>query len=173
MSEIDAMKALEVHFEDLDTAARKRILDWGHSKYVEPTFAPASKAVTPGRGAKRKTSNQTNGENSKRARKSKVAHKLIKDLVLAPRGKPSVKEFAAEKCPTNGKEKCLVGVYYLRDMAELEAVSSDHVYTFFKFVGWRIPSDLVNTLQQAGSEGWLDTASKAEIKVTHMGEKLD
>ena len=57
-------------------------------------------------------------------------------------------------------------------ICDLNPVTADHIYTAFKGLAWRVPSDLVNTLQQAGSKGWLDTANSADIKVTPMGENL-
>jgi hypothetical protein len=54
----------------------------------------------------------------------------------------------------------------------MDAVTVGHVYTFFKELNWPTPSDLVNTLQQAGTEGWLDTADAEDLKVTTRGENL-
>ena len=40
---------------------------------------------------------------------------------------------------------------------DIKAVSPNHVYTAFKAAGWPVPSNLMNTMHQAGTEGWLDT----------------
>jgi len=69
-------------------------------------------------------------------------------------------------------QKCVVAVYYLRDKIGMEKVTVQAVFTYFKHLQWPIPTDLKNTLQQAGSEGWLDTANSEDIKLTAMGENL-
>lgn len=81
-------------------------------------------------------------------------------------------DFAKGKSPTNVLQKCVVAVYYLRDMCKLEKVSANAVFTFFKHLSWPLPNDLKNTLQQAGTAGYLDTANSDDIKLTSMGENL-
>lgn len=97
---------------------------------------------------------------------------MDKTLNLSPQGKQSAAQFAAAKAPSNVKEKCVVAVYYLRDVVELPNVTAQAVFTFFKSVQWPTPADLKNTLQQAGTDGWLDTANSEDIKLTSLGENL-
>jgi hypothetical protein len=97
---------------------------------------------------------------------------MDKSLNLTPSGKPSATDFATEKTPSNNYQKAVVAVYYLRETIGLSAVTVPGVFTFFKAVGWPAPTDLRNTLQKAGSEGWLDTADGDDIKLTSMGENL-
>jgi hypothetical protein len=97
---------------------------------------------------------------------------MDKSLNLSPGGKPSAAQFAAEKKPSNVKQKCVVAVYYLRETLGLDKVTASAVHTFFKTLNWPLPADLKNALQQAGSAGWLDTADAADIKLTSMGENL-
>ena len=60
----------------------------------------------------------------------------------------------------------------LRDELELANVTLSGVYTFFNSLSWPVPADLKNVLQQAGTEGWLDTADSEDIKITSLGENL-
>ena len=91
---------------------------------------------------------------------------------MNPSGKQSFREFIAVKRPVNLLEKCTVAVYYLSNVLELVDISVDHVFTAFKGAEWRLPNDLANTLQQAGTKGWLDTRKSTGLKVTPIGENL-
>jgi hypothetical protein len=174
MSEIDAMKSIETAFAALDEAAQKRVLDWAWARYVQGA-APS----THGQGhsgsalsTKQLPAGGASSPAAKKGKKSKVIPKQVMDLNLSPSGKQSGKAFADAKAPTNVKQKCVVAIYYLRDTVGLPAVTADHVFTFFKNVGWPAPTDLINTLQQAGSAGWLDSANSEDLKITPIGENL-
>jgi len=97
---------------------------------------------------------------------------MDKSLNLSPGGKKSAATFAGEKAPQNVLQKAVVAAYYLRDVLEVEAVTAQGVFTFFKTLNWPVPSDMKNTLQQAGTKGWLDTKESEDIKITSMGENL-
>ena len=168
MSEINSMKSVEDALEPLDEAARKRVLDWACARYlgVQSTIAAVAQQPQDQSGSVKKA------KTAKKKAKGKVLPKQIKDLNLKPPGKTSGQDFALEKKPSNVMHKCVVAVYYLRDELGLPAISVDHVFTFFKNATWKIPADLINTLQQAGTAGWLDTADSQNIIITPIGENL-
>ncbi len=172
MDEIEAMKVIDSSLAKLDGNAVRRVLMWVNQKYdAVPVVGRgpdiSQKDVRPERRENSKL------ENVKKPKsKSKSIAKIDKSLNLSPRNGDAAPEFCSNKRPTSMKEKCVAAVYYMRNMLELEAVGIDQVYTFFKFVGWPVPSDLPNMLAQAGSAGWLDTSSLDAIKLTHMGENL-
>lgn len=118
--------------------------------------APASTAAVKGKASK----------------KSKTIISMDKSLNLSPPGKPSAVDFATSKAPTNVMQKCVVAVYYLRETIEIPNVTAPAVLTFFKHLSWPVPADLKNTLQQAGTMGWLDTGDSDHIKLTSLGENL-
>ncbi|WP_308516075.1 hypothetical protein [Sphingomonas flavescens] len=173
MDELDALKAISEKLEKLSTDERDRVLAWLNAKFG----SGAGTAVHPSMSSN-PTSSPTSAPKSKSIQKSgkrpkiKSIISMDKSLNLSPSGKKSAAQFASEKTPSNVMQKCVVAVYYLRDVLELDKITVSAVYTFFKTLGWPIPSDLKNTLQQAGSKGWLDTADAEEIKVTSMGENL-
>ena len=111
-------------------------------------------------------------KSNKASNKSKSIISMDKTLNLKPTGAASAQDFANEKSPTNVKHKCVVAVYYLRDIIKIKKVTLEAVYTYFKTVSWPIPTDLRNTLQQAGTDGHLDTADNQDIKITSIGENL-
>jgi hypothetical protein len=130
-----------------------------------PIVPPQPASNTPKIGKKKAAA-------AKSSKKTKSIIAMDKSLNLTPSGKKSAAQFATEKAPANVKQKCVVAVYYLREFIGLDKIGVSAVYTVFKTLGWPIPSDLKNTLQQAGSEGWLDTSDADDIKVTSMGENV-
>jgi hypothetical protein len=137
-----------------------------------PVGAGASPAAQPVKPAPSSNVAPKPASKPKSAKKGKSVMALDKSLNLSPSGKQSAADFANEKAPANVKQKCVVAVYYLREVVELSPITASSVYTFFKELSWPVPSDLKNTLQQAGTEGWLDTADSEDIKLTHGGENL-
>ena len=166
-SEGDAIKAIDDAMGSVDEGTRGRITTWFNSKFGG--LAPPKQSAQ----AERKAPSLPKGPKTPTPKKSKIVLKQIKDLDLRPKGRPSAIDFAASKQPTNAKQKCTLAVYYVSRVLELEPISVGHVYTFFKELSWPTPSDLMNTLHQAGSEGWLDTANAEDLKVTTRGENSD
>jgi hypothetical protein len=98
---------------------------------------------------------------------------LLKDLDLRPANGKSWREFATEKNPTSTRERSIVALYYLRQILTLGAVGSDHIYTCFKDMGWKLPTDFNNHLQVVAKErGWLNTAEMSDIGLTSRGENF-
>jgi hypothetical protein len=170
MSEVKAIETLDKTLGTLDPDERARVLGWAQQKYgtlkggpgpalshVHPATAPAPAATARAKGSKKP---------------AKTVLSMDKSLNLSPSGKESAAQFGEKKSPSNVKEKCVVAVYYLRDVIGMEKVSVQAVFTYFKHLKWPVPADLKNTLQQAGSDGWLDTASAEDIKLTSLGENL-
>lgn len=179
MDEIEAMSAIADKLEKLTEDERGRVLVWAYAKYsgsVMPPVKPLGGAAPFSAGADgNPTSHKSPSKGDAKPKSGKKAKTIIamdKTLNLTPQGKPSAVEFAEQKSPSNSYQKAVVAVYYLRDTIELPAVTVQSVFTFFKTVGWPVPADLKNTLQKAGSEGWLDTAKADDIKLTSMGENV-
>jgi hypothetical protein len=103
--------------------------------------------------------------------KAKQTFTMDKTLDLVNGGTPPCKEFSDLKKPKSAVEKCLVSVYWLSRLTKTSVPATvDQVYTCFKVAGWAVPADLVNTLQQAGTKGWLDTKKRDDLKVVVQGE---
>ncbi|MFZ5615938.1 MAG: hypothetical protein ACOZAA_01260 [Pseudomonadota bacterium] len=171
MDEIDAMKAISAVIDKLQTEEKARVLVWVQSKFGGAPAASNLGAPTL-RAAPMAPAGSSLLPKIKAAKKAKTIISMDKTLNLLPQGKQSAVQFAAAKAPSNAKEKCVVAAYYLRDVIELQNVTAQAVFTFFKGVQWPMPADLKNTLQQAGSSGWLDTADSEDIKITSSGENL-
>jgi hypothetical protein len=179
MSEVKAIEAVDVALGALEAEERARVLGWALAKYgaaaqIVPTAHKPAASAKPVESAPPGNAGMSTAKakTSKASKKSKTIISMDKNLNLSPSGKKSAAQFAAEKSPTNVKEKCVVAVYYLRDIIEMEKVTAQAVFTYFKHLQWPVPADLKNTLQQAGTEGWLDTADSEDIKLTSLGENL-
>ena len=183
MSEVEAIKAVSNALEPLEKDEQLRVLAWAAAKFGGAPIGSASsntdslvktaQGSTPIEPAA--TLVQPTPKSASKGKSSKKAKTVIsmdKGLNLMPQGKDSAVTFAAAKLPSNVKEKCVVAVYYLRDVVEVDKVTAQGVFTFFKTVQWPAPADMKNTLQQAGTEGWLDTADSDDIKLTSLGENL-
>jgi hypothetical protein len=179
MNEIEAMSAIAEKLEKLAEDERSRVLAWANAKYSGSVMslekpiggAAAPSSIAPASPASSKSPSKGDAK-PKPGKKAKTIIAMDKTLNLTPQGKPSAVQFAEEKAPSNSYQKAVVAVYYLRDTIELPAITVQSVFTFFKTVGWPVPADLKNTLQKAGSEGWLDTAKADDIKLTSMGENV-
>lgn len=111
------------------------------------------------------------GEGANRDRNSGLT--IVKSLNLRPTGKPSLRDFIAEKKPQSQIEHIAVYVYYLKQVLEEQAVSFSHIYTCFKEIGERMPGDLPQTCRNTASQkGWIDTADQNDLKRTTRGDNL-
>ncbi len=176
ISEIDALKAVDDALSGLDdSTVRERVLSWAWKKFTA-THTPAADE-TDGRahtakGTKRKATRSTKAK-GKAKNKVKAPLSMARDLNLKPKGKKSFDDFVDEKKPNSIYEKCTVAAYYLKHELELPAVSSNHIFTCFKHMTWRVPADLLNSLAYTASHyGWLDTSDRENINVSTMGENL-
>lgn len=114
--------------------------------------------------AKRQNGSSSRGEN----------FKLVKDLDLHPSGKTSFETFVEEKQPKTNEDKYAITVYWLQHVAELPAVTVDHIGTIFRFTkGWREPGDLIAGLRMCSSrKGTIDTSKYDDIKTTPRGRNF-
>jgi hypothetical protein len=103
--------------------------------------------------------------------KAKQTFAWDKALDLAGNGSQTFKMVATQKAPSNALEKCLVAVYWLTRLSDSSVPATiDQVYTCFKHMDWRVPANLANSLQKAGSKGWLDTQKREDLRVVVQGE---
>jgi hypothetical protein len=127
-----------------------------------PDKANAKKAAA--KAKKRQTPPKNSG-------KAKQTFAIDKNLDLVSGGAKPFKVFVAEKNPSSAPEKCLISVYWLTRLAKKPVPATiDQVYTCFKSAGWPVPSDLRNTVQKAGSQGWLDSKKGDDLRVVIGGE---
>jgi hypothetical protein len=111
----------------------------------------------------------------RRARKSSARKSWpsMTDIDFRPEGKPSLRDFAEEKKPTNLHEKNTVVVYYLEEILGITAIHVGHVVAAFTESEWPYPAKPDNSLQiTACKKNWLVTSDMNAIRVTHQGRNL-
>jgi len=171
MTELEALKAIDDALAALlDVGARKRVLTWAWDKFLPNTAAtPAAADAIGAKNAKPKRLAKKKGVAQSKAQPVS----LVKDLNLKPKDATSFDTMVAEKAPQSLYERCTLAVYYLKNEISAPAVSASHVYTCFKHMRWKLPTDLGNTLSYTASQhGWLDTSDMQDLKITAIGENL-
>lgn len=171
ITELDVMKSIDEALSGVsDPATRDRILKWAWAKFSPTPQAVPTDSDIKGSGTSRISKKKKAGKKTPRLKSSPT---LVKELNLKPSGKKSFADFVKEKLPSSNAEKCVVCVYYILNELKQGPVSTNHVFTCFKIIGWRVPADLENTLAWVASQkAWLDTANMSDIKLTTHGDNL-
>lgn len=96
---------------------------------------------------------------------------IVKELNLAEQGdKPSLKDFFSKYNLSNNFERNLIFVYYLQNINKEPAITADHIFSCYRYVGARIPGAFKQSLWDTASQrGWIDTSSLDSIKLTTQG----
>lgn len=168
MDELEMMKTVaDALGSTNDKDVQKRVLTWAWSKYVGGDIQ--SKVHSPDKSSPRNGNKKRSGSGSS---SKKSGYEQVKTLTLKPKGKISLEDFVKAKNPSSLIQKVTAAVYYMKEELEESAISISHVYTCFKWMKWKLPSDLKNTLHQAGAQGLMDTRDGEDLKLTPMGENL-
>lgn len=99
---------------------------------------------------------------------------IVKSLDLSSRnGNKSLRDFHAEKSPSNAMENNALFVYHLKNNLELDQIGIDHIYTCYKEVSVKPPTALRQSLiDTANRKGWVDTSSLDNITLSLRGENF-
>ena len=96
-----------------------------------------------------------------------------KDLNTRPEGKQSLQDLVAEKQPSNGHEKNVVIIYWLREVLGKDPVDISDVMAAYRACGWPIPRNTPNALSVTGArKGWIDTSDRTNLKTTVSGDNM-
>ena len=148
MSEIDTLNTIDELFSKFSQREAIRSLAWLNAKYGDRGKANASNPSM---------------------RRNRETMEFLDSLDLSPPDAQSAKEFIDHNKPENNKMKCLLAVYYIEKIIEEHPISLNHVFTFFKVLGWKIPADLSNTLHQTAADGYLLTSQASDLALTPHG----
>jgi hypothetical protein len=175
---VNAFKSESVQeraFEALLETMRGKSLSPGHVP-----LGPAESGATNGGRKRPKRSSAADGSTTGDTAKGQRSRRqgggrlsIVGDLNLRPTGKQSFSDFAALKSPRSAPDMIAVAVFYLRHTAGVDKVATNHIYTCFKDVGWRLPANLPNTVSVAASRhSLLHTGGLTDITLTSRGENL-
>ena len=95
--------------------------------------------------------------------------KFLTDLNLRPKGKESLKDFAAKYQIKTSEELSLLIVYYLKETLQ-ETVTLAHIFTCLKELGKKIPTHLKQVLtNNKNTKHWIDLSDWNDIKYSVAG----
>jgi hypothetical protein len=125
--------------------------------------------------------NETHSENNFEATPSAVeapprrravrSPKILADLDLS-KADVSLKDFCTEKNPTTDTQKYLVIAAWLKEQLKLQEVTTDHIHTCYRTMGWHTPKNALKPLQNMKDKnGWFSKGSAtATYAINHVGE---
>jgi hypothetical protein len=100
-------------------------------------------------------------------------YSFVKDLDLRPDGQASLRQFYADKNPTDQQEKMTVILYYLYRTLGIQNVTTNHIYTGLKEVEERVPKDIAQALRNISNrEGWIDSSDSDSLRTTVPGDNF-
>jgi hypothetical protein len=160
---------------ELQVEAYKFLIGSPSTPARQKTGAPASGDAKSGAHEPSGEAGQTNGSTKRRSAGKKQTLTFDKSIdFYSSSGDLQIplKEFTEAHPAKSALQKAVVVVYWLTKELQLAPLTVDHVYSAFKTLSWPVPANLLNTLQKAGSENYLDTKKSADIKITTHGENL-
>ncbi len=108
----------------------------------------------------------------KKGAKGAKIPKFSKDLDLSGGKKgQSLRDFFSQFVTSSNFERNLVFVYYLKQVAGIEPITIDHIFTCYRNIkGLKLPGNLEQSLLDTRlHKGWFDTSSLDDIKLTVPG----
>lgn len=125
-------------------------------------------------GTPESESSEADSPRNKPTRNRKApSYSFVKDLNLRPDGQVSLRQFYADKKPTDQQEKMTVVLYYLYHVLEIQNVTANHIYTGLKEVDERVPKDIAQALRNISNrKGWVDSSDSDLLKTTVPGDNF-
>lgn len=95
---------------------------------------------------------------------------IITGINLSPENKDSLRDFVSKRSASNAQEYNTIFVYYLERILEIRGITPDSIFTCYKHLGIKPPSNLRQSLFDTRSrKGWIDTTSINDLKITAEG----
>ncbi|MBI1374895.1 MAG: hypothetical protein GC159_19425 [Phycisphaera sp.] len=115
---------------------------------------------------------ETPRKKSKKKKSKPPTYKHV-DLDLRPKGKDALKDIYTQKKPKTDQERVTLFTHYLQHVLGLSDIDIDHMYTCFKDVGAKVPSNIGSVINNTSArKGWLDTSNMSKLRVTSQGENF-
>jgi len=108
---------------------------------------------------------------TRKPRTAKETHTMVKELDLAAKDdKSSLKDFFARYKVSSNYERNLIFAYYLQNVAKVTPITSNHIFTCYRYVQIKVPVAFNQSLWDTSSQkAWIDTSSLEDIKVPTQG----
>jgi hypothetical protein len=114
------------------------------------------------------SSEETNSKPKKRS--APRTPKVLDDVDLKS-GPVPLKEYMQHRNPANDYKRFLAIAAWFKEHGGVDAVSADHVYTAYRWMGWSPPKDLNQPFRDLKSKrGWLKSGStRGTYEINHIG----
>ncbi|WP_136519703.1 hypothetical protein [Cellulomonas telluris] len=93
-----------------------------------------------------------------------------KSISGRPEGKESLRDFLDRAKPANQNEQVLAIVYWLDNIAEVDTITLDTVFTGFRLAELKVPGSFAAKVSQTGSKGWLKETTRERVSLSVGGE---
>lgn len=90
-------------------------------------------------------------------------------LDIHPTGVESLQDFFARSGQKNQNEAILAIVYWLQEIAKVDTVGFDQVFTSFRLLGEKVPGSFGGKVSQTGSKGWLKDTKSNNVTLSVAG----
>lgn len=130
---------------------------------------PASSSSEKNKHSREKKKETINPTRNKGGAKRNPDQYQIVDVDLHPEGLASLRSFFEQKKPKSDPEKYSCIVYYMLNIAEIQAVNVDHVFTAFKQLGLKVPNIRGGLQNTRARHGWVDFKASGPITLTRIG----
>jgi hypothetical protein len=88
-------------------------------------------------------------------------------------GDVPLKEFLEQKKPSGDNKRYLAIAYWLKTYLSINAITMNHAYTCYRFMGWNVPADASSPLRAMKKQGWMKKAEEAgAYSINHVGENV-
>lgn len=84
-------------------------------------------------------------------------------------GEVPFKTFAEQRAPKSDNRKYILIAAWFRKFRDLEAISTDHIYTCNQKMGWKTQKDVGQPFRSMKKKSYFDVAGRNQWKVTHIG----
>ncbi|WP_213625718.1 hypothetical protein [Pseudomonas sp. Pc102] len=127
---------------------------------------------SPATHTRQKSKQSSKGNSQPRSKsKSKRDPELIKNLDLfGGESNVSLKDFCSKYEHKTNFERNLIFSYYLKNILNLETITTDHIFTCYRHIGHKLPKALEQSLRDTASDkGWIDADNLEDITVSIAG----
>lgn len=108
---------------------------------------------------------------SKPAKASKSSPRLPKVLELDLKaGTVPLREYLEQKNPTTDNRKYLLIAAWLKENLSVDEVTTDHIYTCYRHMGWTSQKDIGAPLRSMKRQnGWFNKGQRGAYTINHIG----
>ena len=106
-----------------------------------------------------------------KAKRSSYPVPQVLDIDLKD-GEVSLEQFCQRKNPTSNTQKYLVIATWFKEYRSIKFISTNHIYTAYRALGWSPAKDLRGAFNAGKSAGHFNGPVKGEWEINHIGLEI-